>query len=813
MPLKVNNNIHIMKLFRKNFFSNTLNIIGLSIALTAFIIIMFQVNFDLDYNKNYQDYQDIYRVEYADENINIEEDDVSHLTYNEYSTYFSIPMIDQMVNSSANIESYFTIYNLDENRQVKKKNDEATVSSKYLSTDMGFINIIQPNILYGNTNNLAKDGIIISQSLSNKLFGQENACGQIISNKKGNWNKIISGIYQNFPENSSFRGCDIIEINKTIDHNNTSEWSYELYLKLKPNSDPALTEENMLRKILQAEESSLDSIKISAYINARFIRLSNISNTHFSQDVKYDNTPKANKHTTYSLITIAILILLIAIINFINFSLASVPSRIKSINTRKILGSSITKLRSGIIINAILLSLISFIISIVLILLFRDSFLTEFLSVDLSITSNYPIIIFTGIVSILTGLLAGIYPAYYSTSFKPALVLNRGSFSMSDKGKRLRYFLIGFQYIISITLIIVAIIISRQTNFIQKYDVGYQKDNILITYISKSLAEKPIMVRDQLCESSDIKDVCFSQGIIISNNKMGWGRDYNGKQIDFDCLPVSTNFIDFFGLQVIKGRDFRKSDETALGGTFIFNETAVNKFNLKIGDRLTGHLSGDNGKDALIAGVVKDFNFAPLYYGINPIALYIMGPRPWRYPRCTYIKVDSKANVESLIVYIRNKIKELDPTITDNELTISTMDEHIGLLYSKERSLSSLIMIFSILSVIISIIGIMGLIYFEINFRKKEISLRKVFGASIGSILKMLNNTYLKIAFICWIISIPIAILIARSWFENFQHHTNLDWWIFAIALVIVLIITSLVITLESLQAAYSNPVKSIKNE
>ncbi|MFA6662668.1 MAG: ABC transporter permease, partial [Bacilli bacterium] len=361
-----------MKLFKKGLFSNTLNIIGLSIALTAFIIIVVQVNYDLSFNKNIPDYQDIYRMEYASDNINIEDDDINNLSYNEYSTYFSVPMIDQMVVSSANIGSYFAVYNLEKNRQVKKEKDETTVSSVYLSTDIGFIDIMRPDILYGNANNLTKDGIIISQRLANKLFGKGNPCGQILSNKNGNWNKKISGIYKKFPKNSSFRGCDIIEINKNIDHNDTGEWSYQLYLKLKPNSDPALTEENMLRKILQSEESSLDSIKLSKYINAKFLRLSNIHDTHFSQDIRYDNTPKANKHTIYSLITIAILILLIAIINFINFSLASVPTRIKSINTRKILGSSVSKLRGGIILNAVCLSLISFIISIVLILLLQD---------------------------------------------------------------------------------------------------------------------------------------------------------------------------------------------------------------------------------------------------------------------------------------------------------------------------------------------------------------------------------------------------------------------------------------------------------
>ena len=801
-----------MKLFRKGLFSNTLNIIGLSIALTAFMIIMVQVKYDLDFNKNYQDYQDIYRVEYANDNINIEEDDVNKLSYNEYSAYLSIPIIDQIVVSSATIESYFTIYNLEKNRQVRKKKDEATVSSKYLSTDIGFIEMIQPKMHYGNSNHLAKEGIIISQRLSNKLFGKENPCGEILANKKGDWNKSIAGVYKDFPQNSSFKGCDIIEINQNIDHNNTNEWSYNLYLKLKPKADPALTEENITRNILQSS-GDIDSTKVSAYIKARFLRLSTIADTHFSHDVKYDTIPKANKHTTYSLITIAILIVLIAIINFINFSLASVPSQIKAINTRKILGCSLTKLRSGIILKAMLLAFISFILSILLVFLLSGSFLTEFLSVDLSITRNYPILMFTGMISILTGFFAGIYPAYYSTSFKPAVVLNRGSFSLSSKGKQLRYFLIGFQYIISITLIIVAIIISRQTDFMQKYDLGYQKEHILITYISNNLAKKADVVRDKLCESTTIKDVCFSRSVIISNNKMGWQRDYKGKQIDFDCLPVSTNFIDFFGLQVVKGRDFRKSDETALGGTFIFNTTAVNRYNLKIGDRITGHLSETNGRNALIAGIVKDFNFEPLYYGINPIALYIMGPRPWSYPRYTYLKLNPKANVKSTIRYIKKSLKELDPTITDNELTISSMDEHIGLLYSKERSLSSLIMIFSILSVIISIIGIMGLIYFEINFRKKEISLRKVFGASMGSILRMLNNTYLKIAFICWIISIPIAVLIAKSWFKNFQYHTNLAWWIFALALLVIGIVTSLVITLESLQAAYANPVKSITNE
>jgi len=693
---------------------------------------------------------------------------------------------------------------------VKKINDDATVSSVYLSTDMGFIAMIQPEMLYGHSDKLATDGVLISKRLSNSLFGEKNPCGKALSSKTGQWNNTIVGVYKDFPKNSSFKGCDIIEINKNIDHNNTSEWSYLLYLKLKPKTDPALTEENMTRNLLLSEGDDIDSTELSAYINARFFRLSNIVETHFSQDVKYDTTPKANKHTTYSLITIAILILLIAIINFINFSLASVPSRIKSINTRKILGSSLAQLRGRIILNAIVLSFLSFILSILLILWLNGSFLTEFLSVDLTITDHYSILIFTGLISILTGLIAGIYPAYYSTSFKPALVLNRGSFSMSAKGKRLRYGLIGFQYSISITLIIVALIISRQTAYMQDYDIGYPKDNILLTTISKTLAAKQDLVRNKLCESPDIKEVCFSSGMIISNSKMGWGRNYKGKQINFDCLPVSTNFIDFFDLQVLKGRNFRTSDDTALGGTFVFNETAVNRFDIKVGDRLTGHLGE---KDALIVGTVKDFNFAPLYYGINPIALYIMGPRPWRYPRTTYLKIDPQANMKSTQAYIRTTLKTLDPTLTDNEITISSMDEHIGHLYQKERSLSSLILLFSLLSILISIIGIMGLIYFEINFRKKEISLRKIFGSSIGAILKMLNKTYLRIALICWVISVPISILIAKAWFKNFQYHTNMAWWIFALALAIILLVTSLIITLESLKAAYSNPVKSIKNE
>jgi putative ABC transport system permease protein len=289
---------------------------------------------------------------------------------------------------------------------------------------------------------------------------------------------------------------------------------------------------------------------------------------------------------------------------------------------------------------------------------------------------------------------------------------------------------------------------------------------------------------------------------------MGWGRNVKGQQRNWQCYPVSWNFLSFMNIPILEGRNFQPSDEECENGIFIFNEEAKKEFGLTLEDKVDGHMGETD-----IAGFCADFNFASLRTKVMPFSFYVFGKNAWRSCSYLFVRTAPGADFGELKKFIENTISEYDANKSADFLNIRFFDDTLQSVYSKESKLSSLITLFTILAIIISLMGVFGLVMIEAEGRRKEIGVRRVNGATVGEILEMLNSKFVYIVLICFVIAAPLSIFIMRAYLNNFAYRIGLHPWVFIVALLAVLIVTIAVVTLRSWRAATANPVESLRTE
>ena len=510
-----------------------------------------------------------------------------------------------------------------------------------------------------------------------------------------------------------------------------------------------------------------------------------------------------NKEVTALLFGIALLIVIVAAINFTNFSTSLTPLRIKSINTQKVLGSSDTLLRRSLLIEAALISFMAWLVSLVIVWGLDWAEALPFIEADLSLVSNLPIVFLCGIVALVIGWLAGIYPAYYITSFPPALVL-KGSFGLSPSGRKLRTTLICVQFVVSIVLIIGACFVQIQNSYMRNFSLGFDKDQVAIVELNETMYNKHHDTYvNRLKENPGIEDVAFAMEKVGSKDGYNTnGGNYKGKDFQYFIIIASSNFLRVMGIPVIEGRDFSKADELSDHVSYIFNRTAMEGLDMQVGDAFDSYSSGH------LVGFSDDVKFTSLRGGEDNIA-FLVGNFGYSLP-ISYIRLKAGSDIHAVVGHIQETMRELDPSYPFN---IEFYDEIFNHLYRKEENLRSLVTVFSLLAIIISLVGVFGLVVFETQYRRKEIGIRKVHGATVGEILLMFNKAYLRIVGICFVIAAPIAWQGVRMWLEGFAYKTPIHGWVFLIALLIVTVITLLTVSFQNWKAANENPVNSIKSE
>jgi putative ABC transport system permease protein len=780
-----------MKVFRKTGVSTLINILGMSVAFAAAMILMVQVRWDTTYDANFVGHEQVFRLEnnWMDQGL--------------FSTHIGRPFIERARDASPNIEAICTWQPLGEDVLYKEGDRESPITIPMARVDSSFFSVFPVEWVEGSAREFdAARTCALNEAFAKMIFGEESAVGKILENGSGESRRII-GVFRNTPRNFSAHIGMLLTMGDT-DRENLSEWSYAAYLKLKDPSMAKETEDAIYTAL--GEYISSDEGSRAEYRNG--FRISQIHEAHFERDVRA-NIPSANKAITVTLAAIAILLILIAIINFINFAFAEIPFRIKNINTRKVLGEGRGSLIGRQIVNAGIIALVAFALACLIVHVVSGTSWASYVSDSIALKENIGILAITLGVALLSAVAAGIAPALYSTSQPAALVL-KGSYGTSVRGRSLRNALVALQFILSFVFILMALYVNVQTKFMANKDMGFPQENILQVWCGYYAGGAHNAVHDKLLQNPSIVDVTFSDNLIVSDQKMGWGRTGDdGKQVFMEVLPVTDDFVRFFGLQIVEGRDFQESDNQSETGCFIANETFIQSFpQYHVGSLVGGHV--DNTE---IVGIVKDFNFKSLKHPMGPLVLLNWGKTQWRNFSVMYVKTAPGADFKEVSDYIKETVCAFDPSREPDQVAVRHLDEWIENMYQSEQSLGKLITIASLVALLIAIIGIIGLVFFETQFLKKEIAVRRVNGATVGSILQMINKKYLVMAGSTFVIAAPIAYYLMTAWRKGFAYQAPVPVWIFIVALLAVAAITLAVVTLQSWRAASANPVESLKNE
>lgn len=672
MKTIIRNFLSVLRRFKM---ATTLNILGLSVAFAAFMVIMMQLDYDRNFDRFHPDYDKIFRIEVINKN------EVQAIINRPMSEVFfaSSPHIVAGALSSPWGNKMF--FNIEENG-IKHSYEENMIMVSPQYTDVFTFDFVE-----GTKDVLGEpDHVMIPLSLSQKLFGNQSAIGKQIIGREGS--SKIGAVYRDFPSNSLVSNYIYIAIPEDENKQNWGNWNYHVYIRVDDAANVPLLFENFKQHFDPKTVWGDDFTWEDSGIDLRFTALPDV---HYVTNVKYDPSPKASKQTLLVLFAIAIIIVIIAGINFTNFSTALTPMRIKSINTQKVLGGNQDTIRLSLVIEAIFISLLSYVISIGLIVIFNLTSLASLVDADLSLTMHPLIIGGTALIALFTGLLAGLYPAHYMTSFPPALVL-KGSFGLSPKGRQLRNILISVQFIASFALIIGASFMYLQNYYMQHTPLGYEKDELIVTNINATINKSRDALTNQIKTFSGIEDVTYAQPLLSSSDQyMGWGRGYKGEDIWFQCLPVDYSFLKVMGVEIVEGRDFRIEDANTRHGAYIFNEKARDAYNLELGSMV--------GDSTMIVGFIPDVKFASFRTEVVPMAFYIWGTRdsgPYSQPYNAYIKVKAGSDMRAAISHVRSSLAQFDAEYPFN---VRFFDEVLQRLYEKETSLSTLITLFSLIAI------------------------------------------------------------------------------------------------------------------
>lgn len=780
-------------IFRKFATANLLNLLGLSLAFASFFVIMTQVNFDLSYNKSITEHENLFRMTLK---LGPGEDD--------YGTMLPRPVVEQLAAASPHVTGYSIRNGWINYDQFVVDNQEYSLNLIYGERE--FLSVFKPTVISGDVKGLDQIGnIVLPRSEALRMFGTTDAAGKTMKYKwddKTFYN--VCAVIEDYPENNLLHGACFIGTN--WNEGNYDNWNYDAYIRVDDVANLSTVQEAMRQTAIELFKDKFE-LKTKEEEEAVQVIFTNVADAHFS---KFLDKSAPARSSIYLLICFSLLIVVIAAVNFMNFSLAETPMRIRSINTQKVLGATTASLRGSLLAEAVLISLIAFILALLIVYLAHDLGLQELVQGSILLQDHQLLIALTLLLSIIVGLMAGAYPSYYVTSFPPALVL-KGSFGLSPKGRMLRSVLICLQFIVSFMLVIGVGVMYLQSYLIYHTDYGFDKDEVLVVRTAPDTRNKVDAIDAELRSISGIEGASLTQSVLGSSDSyMTWGRGEGEKHTNFTCIFVDWRFLDVMGIDIVEGRNFRKDD----GDVYIFNESAKKKYPWLTVDQPI------NDGDYPVVGFCKDIKYASLRVDDTqlPIAFFVPGPSGeywgngyWRNHMLVRVaKGVDKREAKQKVMEVVNKYEKGQPLDISG---LRYMDEVLEQTYQREDRFTKQILLFSLLAILISMIGVFGMTMFESEYRRKEIGIRKVFGSSTKEILTMFNSRYLYILLGCFVVAAPIGYMLGEHWLEGFAIRTAISPLLFLVSFLLIALITMLTVTYQSWKNASENPVNSIKNE
>ena len=792
----------------KNRAFSFINIAGLSIGISTCFIIMMYVQNELSYDRFNKNADRIARVVFkADINGG-----------KIFEANVMPPVAQAMKNDYPEVEDATRLQVAGAPKITYK--DKSFKDDQMAFVDPDFFNIFTLPLIEGDAKTALQqpNTIIITRAIAKKYFGGEDPLGKtLVFPDNKNVSFKVTGVIDNVPANSHFH-FDLFASMLSLNDAKSDSWmtsNYFTYLLLKKGADykkleaklPGMVEKYMGPQIQQSMGISLQQFITKG--NHLGFALQPLTSIHLYSHSNYELSPPGNAMYVYIFGAIAIFMLLIACINFINLSTASASKRAKEVGVRKVIGSGKIQLIKQFLFESALLVFIALLISIVLVQLALPVF-NNLSGKNLSIPFNIKIVAaFVGL-GLLVSIIAGVYPAFYLSSFKPIEVL-KGKFTPGNKSFGLRSSLVVFQFFISVGLIIGTIVVWQQMKYVQNKNLGYDKDQLLTIPNSYALGQNEEVYKQEMLNDPRVINATVSSykpaGPSSGSNALAYPLGHDNEIMRTQEYHVDENYIPTFEMKMAAGRNFSKNfatDSTAM----IINETAARAFGWNdmtaVGKTIVRQNS-TRGNDVPfhVIGVVKDFNFQSLHEPITPLLMVLV-------PDVGLIFKVKTADIQGLLSTMKLKWDQFN---TGEPFDFTFMDDLYNKTYAAEQNTGTILNIFALLTILVACLGLFGLATYTAEQRTKEIGIRKVLGASVISVTKMLSKDFIKLVFISCLVAFPLSWWAMNKWLQSFAYRINISWWIFAVAGITAILIALITVSFQAIKAAIANPVDSLRSE
>lgn len=783
--------VAIRNLLRQKGFS-FINIFGLALGISCTALIGMWVNDELSYDKFHADADRIYRITATLPELKVHAAVTSAPLANAIKT--EIPEIADVVRTSSF------------RKDLVQVGDIRFEENNLCYADSNFFKFFSFKFIEGDPETALKnpDGIVITERMAKKYFGTTDALEKTIKINNSE-NFAVTAVIENVPDNSHLHFdfvspmSHIAKKEGDLKDNIWDNFNWYTYLKVNDNasrSESAIAD--LERKMQDIYKKNEPVLKVSFVLQP-------LDQVHLHSNFLADIPGHGNAQNVYIFAIVAVFILVVACLNFMNLATARAARRAKEVGLRKVVGAIRTHLMWQFLAESLIVALLSLglaLLFIYIVLPYFNELGGKQLSLDFT---NMKIIGGLLGITVVTGLLAGSYPALYLSGFVPATVL-KGNFSSGAAGSLFRNTMVVIQFAVSISLIVGTAIVYRQLTYIQKLNLGYDKENLIYIRMTGDLWSKYDALRTSLGNNRFTSNYSFISEIPTSNSgatiSVQWkGKDPNSQPLFYNTA-VDEHFGDVFKATFLEGHGYGENAAADSINTIV-NETALKTMGMSlesaVGSRITIW-----GKEKTIIGVVKDFNFKPVQEAIGPMFL---NRNTW----------GGYAIVRTQPGETENAIKALDDickTMNPNyPFEYHFLDDAIDSMYAAEQRLGKLFNIFAVLAIVISCLGLYGLSAYLAERRTRELGIRKVLGASGFQLVYLLSTTFTRPILIATIIAVPLAWYGMSQWLSGFAYHVSIDWTIFVIAFASALVIAWLTVSFESIKAATTNPVNSLRSE
>ena len=793
--------------FKRNKLYSFIKIGGFALGIAAFFLIGLYIKYELSYDRNYKNGDRIFRVVQV-QNIN------GKIIP---GTVLQAPLAEAMKKEFPEIEDAGRVmyFGAGKNRIRRSDSNEYFNESGFAFVDQSILDIFKFPVVEGIlAHALDKlNTVVISKRIADKFFPGEDPLGKsfIVNNDVKN-PVTVTAVIDNFPDNSHMKFNFLMDL--TLGKGAQQNWnfnSFHNYVLLKPGTDVPLLEKKLKGIIskyiipFDKKQNQFFYDRTKDYYELQPLKDIHLKSAPIFQNASFDYADTGDARTVWVLGISALLILLLACINFINLSTAKSINRVKEIGLKKTIGASKGILIGQIFGESILYGVFSILVALgltVLLLPYFNQLSGKPLTIPWHEWWFVPLLI---TVAVIIGSLAGIYPSLYLTSFNTVKIL-KGPASENRKNVSLRSGMVVFQFAASLILIVCTLAIFKQMNFILNKDLGFNKEQVILLRGGETLGDKISPFKEDLKSIAGVKSVSVSAYLPIENSMRNGNPFYKEGREGIDpgiiCQNwiVDPDYIETMGLHITEGRNFSAkagSDQKAA----IINQEMARQLNLDnpVGKRITG-----GGDSLTVIGVVKDFNFDNMQYRIRPLVMH-----PGLSPGIISVKVNT-ADMPGMIGLITKQWNKVSP---GEDINYSFLDAEYARMYDNVQRMGVIFRSFAMLAIIVACLGLFGLAEFITKQRIKEIGVRKVNGARVAGILIMFNKDFVKWVILAFIIACPVAWYAMYKWLENFAYKTNLSWWVFALAGLLVLGIALLTVSWQSWKAATRNPVEALRYE